>query len=736
MPPIYLDYNATTPVDAQVARAMQPFLSELFGNPSSTHWYGVQTKMAIEKARSQVAALLGCRSDELIFTSGGSESNNYAIKGIAFARQKQGKHIITSQIEHPAVTEVCEYLKKWGFEVSYIPVSAEGVIDLQALQKAIRPSTILITVMHANNEVGTIQPLQEISRIAKNHDIVFHSDGAQSVGKIPASVEDLGVDLFSVAGHKLYAPKGIGALYVRSGLALEKQIHGADHERNYRAGTENIMEIVGLGQACEMAAAALEDSMAHMREMRDRLAAQLKQALAQTVSFRINGEGADRLPNTLSISFAGIEANTLLSEIEDRVAASAGAACHSDSIDLSPTLQAMDVPLDFAMGTIRFSMGRMTTAEEIDRAAAVISEAVNKLAAGHVTAAVETEQDIKLTHYTHGLGCACKLRPQALEQVLASLTVVQNENVLVGTNTADDAAVYRLDDQRALVQTVDFFTPIVDDPYYFGVIAAANSLSDIYAMGARPLFALNIVGFPSNRLPLSVLEKILKGAQDKAQEAGIPIIGGHTVDDSEPKFGLAVCGLVHPNQVKTNAAARPGDQLILTKPVGTGILTTALKRGMLEKDTMDSLIAAMAALNAGAAEIMSQFRVSACTDVTGFGLLGHLKEMTTASGLDARVRAADVPVLPQVTEMARAGVIPGGTENNLAFLEKWIDWPPDISPAMKHLLCDAQTSGGLLIAVHADDALNMMQELRSGGVEDAAVIGDFGKKGSGRIKVV
>jgi selenide,water dikinase len=323
-----------------------------------------------------------------------------------------------------------------------------------------------------------------------------------------------------------------------------------------------------------------------------------------------------------------------------------------------------------------------------------------------------------------------------LEKVLNLLPDTDDANILVGTNTADDAAVYRIDMERALVQTVDFFTPIVDDPYHFGAIAAANSLSDIYAMGGKPLFALNIVGFPSNRLPMSVLEQILKGAQDKAQEAGISIIGGHTVDDTEPKFGLSVCGLVHPQNVKSNASSKPGDVLILTKPIGTGILTTALKRGALDKKSESTLIDIMATLNAKAAEVMNNFRVHACTDVTGFGLLGHLKEMTYSSGVDARINSEDIPLLDLVEEHAASGFIPGGNENNLEYLKEWVYWSENISETSKLILCDAQTSGGLLISVHPEDSEKLLKDLKSEGVKDAVIIGTMMAKGKGIIKVV
>ena len=375
MDPIYLDYNATTPIDPEVAEAMRPYLSTYFGNPSSAHWYGTQTKQAVEHARQQVAALLHCQPDEIVFTSGGSEANNLAIKGTALAHRARGNHIITSAIEHPAVIEVCKYLETQGFDVTYLPVNAAGMVAREALAQAIRPQTILLTIMHANNEVGTIQPIADLARLAKAHGIVVHTDAAQSVGKIPTEVATLGVDLLSVAGHKLYAPKGIGVLYIRRGLRLDKLIHGADHERGWRAGTENVLEIVGLGQACAVAQRDLAQNMAHMRQQRDRLERGL---LQQLTDLRVNGHPEHRLPNTLSMSFAHLEANQLLALLRD-LAVSSGAACHAGTVDVSAVLTAMRVPLEYAMGTIRFSVGRMTTTEEIDRAIGLVVQAVQAL---------------------------------------------------------------------------------------------------------------------------------------------------------------------------------------------------------------------------------------------------------------------------------------------------------------------------------------------------------------------
>jgi cysteine desulfurase NifS len=374
MQPIYLDYNATTPIDPEVAEAMRPYLYEYFGNPSSSHWYGRQTKQAVENARQHVAQLLGGHPDEVIFTSGGSEANNYAIKGVALAHRQRGNHIITSAIEHPAVTEVCKYLATQGFEITYLPVNGYGMVELEAVEHALQPQTILITIMHANNEVGTIQPIADIAHLAKRHGILMHTDAAQSVGKIPTNVDDLGVDLLSVAGHKLYAPKGIGVLYRRRGLHLEKLIHGADHERGLRAGTENVLEIVGLGQACAVAQRDLAHNMAHMQQMRDRLETGLRQ---QVQNVLVNGHPEQRLPNTLSVSFAHLEANGLLAAMEG-VAASSGAACHADTVEVSAVLTAMQVPLAYAMGTIRFSVGKMTTPEDIDRALDIVVPAVHR----------------------------------------------------------------------------------------------------------------------------------------------------------------------------------------------------------------------------------------------------------------------------------------------------------------------------------------------------------------------
>jgi cysteine desulfurase len=738
MKPIYLDYNATTPIHPEVARVMTPYLHEHFGNPSSSHAFGVVTKRAVENARSRIAELVGCDPGDVIFTSGGTESNNIAIKGVALAYTDKGRHIITCAVEHPAVMQVCRWLESQDFALTVLPVDEFGRVDPADVEREISRETILVTVMHANNEVGTIQPIGELAEIAHSCGALFHSDAAQSLGKIPTTMDALGVDLLSIAGHKLYAPKGIGALCVRGGVRLTKLLHGADHESGRRPGTENVLEIAGLGEACRIAGENLKTNMRHYKEMRDRLHEGLLRELGDE-AMRLNGHPTQRLPNTLSVSFHNIEANTLLSEIGDRVAASAGAACHSEGVDMSPVLEAMGVPVEWAMGTVRLSVGNGTTSQEVDRAVSIVSEAVHRLrpstgAGAHSETAGE-QHEYRLTAYTHGLGCACKLRPQQLERILAALPAPTDPALIVGTDTADDAAVYRLSDETAVVQTVDFFTPIVDDPYWFGAISAANSLSDIYAMGARPLFALNIVGFPSNRLPMSVLEKILKGALDKAGEAGINVVGGHTVEDTEPKFGLAVTGVVHPDRLLRNNGARPGDVLVLTKPLGVGIIATAAKRGVAEEEDVRAAIDVMIALNRTACELMHESGVNACTDITGFGLLGHLLEVSSGSGVDMEISARSIPVLQAAAKYAGAGIVPGGTLNNLEHVKERVHFDEGVSRVAQILLADAQTSGGLLLSLPDEKADMLLEMLHERGIEHAAKIGRAIGKGSGKIQV-
>jgi len=366
---IYLDYNASTPVAPEVVAALRQFLDGAYGNPSSGHWAGTPAREAVEQARSQVAALLGCSSEEVVFTSGGSEANNHALKGVAFALKDKGNHIITSVIEHPAILKPCEHLAKQGLEITSVPVDRYGRVDPEDIRRAITPRTILVSIMHANNEVGTVQPIADISRITREHGILLHTDAAQSVGKIPTRVDDLGVDLLSIAGHKLYAPKGVGALYIRRGTQIEPLIHGAGHEGGRRAGTESALLATALGAAAQLAADL--QPMTRIRELRDDFWQQLAAALGDRVV--LNGHPTYRLPNTLNVSFVGQIGADILAALEG-VAASTGSACHSGQIELSPVLRAIGIAPKVGMGAIRFSLGRTTTQAEIDAVAAKIRE--------------------------------------------------------------------------------------------------------------------------------------------------------------------------------------------------------------------------------------------------------------------------------------------------------------------------------------------------------------------------
>ncbi|MDR7070921.1 cysteine desulfurase [Pseudoxanthomonas japonensis] len=364
---IYLDYNASTPIAPEVQAAMLPLLETAYGNPSSGHWASTPAKAALEHARAQVAGLLGASPDEIVFTSGGSEANNLALKGSFFALRERGEHIITEATEHPAVLQPLAFLERLGASVTRLPVDGTGRVDPEAVRRAITPRTVLVSVMHANNETGTLQPIKVIGTIAREHGIRFHTDAAQSVGKLPTKVDDLGVDLLSIAGHKLYAPKGIGALYVRRGTALEPLIHGAGHEAGRRAGTESVLMAAALGAACELARTNLDvGEPERLRALRDHFWQALQAIFGERVV--LNGHAEHRLPNTLNVNFAGRIGAEVLADL-DGVAASTGSACHAGRVELSPVLAAMGVPEQVGMGAVRFSLGRGTTQAEIDAVA-------------------------------------------------------------------------------------------------------------------------------------------------------------------------------------------------------------------------------------------------------------------------------------------------------------------------------------------------------------------------------
>lgn len=384
MPQVYLDYNASTPIAPEVVEAMSGSLKANFGNPSSSHWAGKPARAAVTHAREQVAALLGASPEEIVFTSGGSEANNHAIKGAFFGLRWRGNHIITTRIEHPSVIQPCRFLETLGAEVTYVPVDGTGRVDPDDIREAITGQTILISVMHANNEVGTIQPIPEIARLAREHGVLFHTDAAQTVGKIGTRVDELGVDLLSLAAHKFYGPKGVGALYVRQGVRLESLIHGAGHEGGRRAGTENVLLDVGLGAACELAQARF-GRMPEVRQLRDLLWARLLESFGDQVV--LNGHPEDRLPNTLNISFVGKVGADILARLPD-VAASTGSACHEGAEELSPVLRAMGIPANVGMGAIRFSLGIDTTSKEIEWVVHRLREVMGHAPAGSAKAEV------------------------------------------------------------------------------------------------------------------------------------------------------------------------------------------------------------------------------------------------------------------------------------------------------------------------------------------------------------
>jgi cysteine desulfurase len=381
---VYLDHNASTPVHPEVLAAMVPFFSDHYGNPSSIHGFGREARDAVEAAREVIARFLGVPPEEFVFTSGGTESDNLAIKGVALGRERG--HIITSPVEHHAVLRTCQSLERMGYAVSYLPVDGRGQVAPEDVRHAIRPDTILITVMFANSEVGTVMPIEEIGRLAHEHGIPFHVDGVQAFGKIPFSVRDLGVDLLSCSAHKVYGPKGVGGLYVRKGTKMVSIQHGGDHERRRRAGTENVPAIVGFGRAVELRARDMAEEAVRVGALRDRLWQGVHDRVANV---RLNGHPTRRLPGTLNMSFRGIEAESLILALDLKgIGASAGSACTSGSLEPSYVLTAMGVPPEWALGALRCSLGRSTTADDIDYVLEELPAAVARLRAlSPVTAA-------------------------------------------------------------------------------------------------------------------------------------------------------------------------------------------------------------------------------------------------------------------------------------------------------------------------------------------------------------
>ncbi len=376
---IYFDHAATTPTDPEVAKVMSPYFTDRFGNPSSTYSYGQETKGAIEEARVQVAELIGARDEEIVFTSGGTEADNFAIKGVAFANENKGNHLITTSIEHHAVIETCKFLERKGFRVTYLPVDEYGLVDPNDVQKAITNKSILISVMHANNEVGAIEPIAEIGKIARERGIPFHTDAVQTVGHIPVNVNELGVDLLSMSGHKLYGPKGVGALYIRKGTKLIPFMDGGEQERRRRAGTENVPGIVGFGRAAELARQKMSKEVDRLTYLRDKL---IEGILGRIDHTHLNGHPSRRLPNNINVSFDFVEGESIILTLDlEGVCASTGSACSSSSLEPSHVLLAMGLSPEQAHGSLRFTLGRWTTEEEIELVLDLLARIVAKLRA-------------------------------------------------------------------------------------------------------------------------------------------------------------------------------------------------------------------------------------------------------------------------------------------------------------------------------------------------------------------
>ncbi|NIR50978.1 cysteine desulfurase NifS [candidate division KSB1 bacterium] len=374
---IYLDHSATTPVDPQVVEAMLPYFTQTFGNASSIHSFGQDAKVAMEDARRHIADLIGAEPAEIVFTSGGTEADNWAIKGAAYFFENRKKHVVTSRVEHHAVLYACKYLEKRGFDVTYLPPDKYGMVAPERVAEAIRDDTFLVSIMHANNEIGTINPIREIGEIVHDRDVLFHADAVQSVGKIPVSVKDMNVDLLSLSGHKIYGPKGIGALYIRSGVKVEKFLHGGRHERDRRAGTENVAAAVGLGKAAEICRSRMEEDMQTLRKLSEEMRGKLERNVS---GLHLNGHQSRRIPGIVNFSFEGVQSDSLMLSLDLKgIAVSNGSACTSGTVEPSHVLRALGLPHNLANSAIRFSLGRENTSEEIDYTVVALKEILERL---------------------------------------------------------------------------------------------------------------------------------------------------------------------------------------------------------------------------------------------------------------------------------------------------------------------------------------------------------------------
>ncbi|KAH0577715.1 Cysteine desulfurase / Selenide, water dikinase [Spironucleus salmonicida] len=786
--PIYLDHNGTTPMCQEVCDEMSKLLqiqdgkTFCFGNPSSAHIYGFQAKEKLEESRKHVADLFNISKDFVYFTSGGTESNNMVIIGLS--QLNEGREIISGPCEHPSIEEPIIYAKRaYSVKHKILNCLKTGEPDVAQLESLLSPQTFLVTTMLAQNEIGTLTDTQEMYYTIKSYNeahgtsILFHVDASQAVGKTAVA---FCCDLMTIAPHKFYGPRGIGCLLSRQ--RPPKIAYGAPQERSCRPGTENLLAIVGMAKACEVAGRDLQvrvqSSCRKVQKMYDVLQ-------ASNLDFAVNGAAGILLENgkfashfsqneqicisnTLSVSFRNCPANSIISSLADSVCISAGAACHSDRIDISQTLKSIGLDQQYAMGTIRISVGEFVSLEEAEIGIQKIIQVVKYYQSGNMmrldelsalTSSLQPENSVKseeivlqnvelqiekypdtvqnsvaltescpvisktqnLLNLTSGLGCACKLRPQALSRVLQSINFGKDPNILVSQATADDACVYQLDNQL-LVSTTDFFSPVIDDAYLFGKISAANALSDVYAMNSKPIFAIAIAGFPSNRMSEDSMIQVIQGAVDKCQEAGIVISGGHTIESIEPFFGLCVNGIQNRiEKIKLNRIEEKVCQndiyLVMTKKLGVGMLTTAMKRGLIQnrqnyKEIYDELVWNMETLNIIKQELPDQ--VVALTDITGFGLAGHLSEMLIQDGLSAEIYTKSIPVLKgvqQIYDLYQKIVLTN--ENNKIYVAN-NNFKLDDVPFFTDLVTDATTSGGLLFAVKGWNTATEIADLYDG----------------------
>ena len=592
------------------------------------------------------------------------------------------------------------------------------------MAKATANETALVTIIHAQNEIGTLQPVAEIVRQVQSVGALIHTDAAQSIGKVVVDVNKLGVDLLSIAGHKLYAPKGTGALYVRRGVKLPPLLVGASQERGLRPGTENVAYIVALGEACRLASMTLEKASQQMAFAANHFFRTLQQNIPEIA---LVGHPTERLPNTLNVLFPGVRSST--SGILSRCFRFERVRLPCRQRRASAILLALGIPREKALGTVRLSLGRSTTIEDVSTAAARLVGTWHSLQRSAPVRVLERRIDERhaanrLSHLSHGGGCGCKLAPSVLQQLLSNHpTATPYKQLLVGLETGDDAAVWQLDNGTCIIATTDFFMPMVDDPYDFGRIAASNAISDVYAMGGSPIMALAILGMPVDKIPPEMVRRILEGGASVCSAAGIPVAGGHSIDSPEPIYGLAVIGISSKANIRRNSDAKAGDRLILTKALGVGVYSAAFKKNALSRAAYDEFIASTTLLNRVGTRLGEDPDVHAMTDVTGFGLLGHALEIARGSNMTVRIDPSRLPYLKDAATLAQNGFVTGASGRNWKSYDTSVTLPAGTPDWQRQLFCDPQTSGGLLVSCAPAHADELLKTIVAAGYPDAKNIG-------------